>query len=110
MPHVVVEEDVTASDERLSLASDVLALAQPRHGEAPADSRTGASAEDALGQAQQEILALLQGWVSPAQFSLQFTVLIAGGTRSGDKKLRFKLEISPFCNQGRRGADTAQFL
>lgn len=61
MPHVLVAEDVTARDEPLSLASSrcgAPAPDKPRCGEAPADSRRGASAEDALGHAQQEILAL----------------------------------------------------
>jgi len=34
-------------------------------------------------------------------------LLVAGRTRPGDGKLSFKLEISPFRNQGGRGADTA---
>lgn len=49
-------------DELLSLAGspqpNAPALDQPRCREAPADSHPGAAAGDALGQAQQEILAL----------------------------------------------------
>lgn len=49
-------------DELLNLAGspqpNAPALDQPRCREAPADSHPGAAAGDALGQAQQEILAL----------------------------------------------------
>jgi len=61
MPRVLVAGDVTAGDEPPSPGSSLrgaLALDQPRGGEALADSRAGASPADALGHAQQEILAL----------------------------------------------------
>lgn len=61
MPRILVPEDVTARDELPSTAGShhgAPAPDLPRGREAPADSRAGASAEDALGHDQQEFLAL----------------------------------------------------